>query len=91
MRCTSMPMFEAKQPVHVLAVDGDSPECPASLVQEFLMEHEIESKVHWRPSDGESVADAILECAEEMGIGVIVADAFGHNRLREMLLRHPGS
>ena len=47
------------------------------------MEHEVESEGR---SDGAPVADAILECAEEMGIGMIVAGAFGHNRLREMLL-----
>jgi nucleotide-binding universal stress UspA family protein len=82
----AMPMFEAMQPVHVLAVDHDSREFPASLVQEYLVEHEIESEVHWRPSDGEPVADAIIECAEEFGTGMIVAGAFGHNRLREMLL-----
>ncbi len=82
----AMPMFEATQPVHGLAVDDDSREYPASLVQEYLVEHEIESEVHWRPSEGEAVVDAILECAEEMGIGMIVAGAFGYNRLREMML-----
>jgi nucleotide-binding universal stress UspA family protein len=81
----AMPMFKGMQPVHVLSVDDDSSEFPASLVQEYLVEHEIESEVHWRTSDGESVADAILECAEEMGTGMIVAGAFGHNRLREVL------
>jgi nucleotide-binding universal stress UspA family protein len=82
----AMPMFKGMQPVHVLSVDDDSREFPASLVQEYLVEHEIESEVHWRTSEGESVAEAILECAEEMGTGMIVAGAFGHNRLREMLL-----
>jgi len=32
------------------------------------------------------VADAIIEQSEELGSGMIVAGAFGHNRLREMLL-----
>lgn len=82
----AMPMFETMQPVHVLSVGDDSREYPASLVQDYLVEHEIESEVHWRPSDGEPVGDAILECAEEIGTGMIVAGAFGHNRLREMLL-----
>jgi nucleotide-binding universal stress UspA family protein len=82
----AMPMFQAMQPVHVLAVDDDSRELPASLVQEYLVEHDIESEIHWRPSNGQPVADAILECAEKIGTGMIVAGAFGHNRLREMLL-----
>ena len=58
----------------------------ASLVQEYLAEHDIESDVHWRSLDDEPVADAIVEYAEEIGAGMIVAGAFGHNRVREMLL-----
>ena len=82
----AMPMFEAMQPVHVLSIDEDGRELPASLVQEYLVEHHIESEVHWRASDGETVPAAILKFAEEIGTGMIVAGAFGHNRLREMLL-----
>ena len=82
----AMPMFGAMQPVHVLSVDEDGRELPASLVQEYLVEHQIESEVHWRASDGEPVTDTILKFAEETGSGMIVAGAFGHNRLREMLL-----
>jgi nucleotide-binding universal stress UspA family protein len=82
----AMPLLEAMQPVHLLSVDDDGSERPASLVQEYLVEHEIESEVHWRASDGRPAADAILDHAEELGSGIIVAGAFGHNRLREMLL-----
>jgi nucleotide-binding universal stress UspA family protein len=81
-----MPMFEAMQQVHVLSIDDDARELPASLVQEYLVEHQIESEVHWRASDDEPVADVILKFADEVGTGMIVAGAFGHNRLREMLL-----
>jgi nucleotide-binding universal stress UspA family protein len=82
----AMPMFGAMQPVHVLSIDEDAHDLPASLVQEYLVEHQLESDVHWRSSDGEPVSDTILKFAEEMGTGIIVAGAFGHNRLREMLL-----
>jgi nucleotide-binding universal stress UspA family protein len=82
----AMPMFEAMQPVHVLAIDEDGRELPASLVQEYLVEHHVESEVHWRTSHGGTVTSAILKFAEEIGPGMIVAGAFGHNRVREMLL-----
>jgi nucleotide-binding universal stress UspA family protein len=82
----AMPMFDAMQPVHVLSVDDDAHEHPASLVQEYLVEHHVESELHWRASDGEPVSDTILKFADECGSGIIVAGAFGHNRLREMLL-----
>jgi nucleotide-binding universal stress UspA family protein len=82
----AMPMFETMHPVHVLSIDKEGPELPASLVEEYLVEHEIESKVQGRDSDGKSVTAEILKCAEEIGAGMIVSGAFGHNRLREMLL-----
>jgi nucleotide-binding universal stress UspA family protein len=82
----AMPMFEAMQPVHVLSIDEDGRELPASLVQEYLVEHQIESEVHLRASHGEPIADAILNFADKLGTGMIVAGAFGHNRLRETLL-----
>jgi nucleotide-binding universal stress UspA family protein len=82
----AMPLFESMQPVHVLPVDEDSEQFPASLVQQYLLEHEITSDIDWRSSEGASVAEAILEHAEELEAGLIVAGAFGHNRLRELLL-----
>jgi nucleotide-binding universal stress UspA family protein len=81
----AMPMFHAMQPVQVLSIDEDARELPASLVQEYLVEHRVDSELHWRSSDGEPVADAILKFADEAGAGIIVAGAFGHNRLRETL------
>lgn len=82
----AMPMFDAMQPVHVLSVDEDGERLPASLIQDYLVEHQVESEVHWRASEEKPVSDTILEFAEEKGTGIIVAGAFGHNRLREMLL-----
>jgi nucleotide-binding universal stress UspA family protein len=82
----AMPLFDTVQRVHILSVDEDSPDFPGSLVQEYLAEHEIQSDVHWRPSNEEPIAEAILDCAESMGSGMIVAGAFGHNRVREVLL-----
>jgi nucleotide-binding universal stress UspA family protein len=82
----AMPLFETMQPVHVLPVDNDSEPFPASLIQQYLAEHDISSDIHWRSSEGASVAEAILKHAEESGSGLIVAGAFGHNRLRELLL-----
>jgi nucleotide-binding universal stress UspA family protein len=82
----AMPLFDDRQPVHVLCVDHEDQRFPASLVQQYLLEHHIESDIHWRPSDGKAVAEAIVERAGEMESGIIVAGAFGHNHLREMLL-----
>jgi nucleotide-binding universal stress UspA family protein len=82
----AMPLLESMRPVLIVPVDGDSEEFPASLVQQYLHEHQIPSTVYLRSSNGASVAEAILDYAETMHSGLIVAGAFGHNRLREMLL-----
>jgi nucleotide-binding universal stress UspA family protein len=83
----AMPMLDHMAPVQILSIDDDSAAFPASLVQQYLYEHSIRSDAHLRPSDPEKhVADAIIEQSDELGTGMIVAGAFGHNRLREMLL-----
>ena len=83
----AMSMLDHMEPVQILSIDDDSEAFPVSLVQQYLYEHSIRSDAHLRPSDPEKhVADAIIEQSEELGTGMIVAGAFGHNRLREMLL-----
>jgi nucleotide-binding universal stress UspA family protein len=83
----AMPMLDHTAPVQILSIDDDSEAFPASEVQQYLYEHSIRSDAHLRPSDpGKDVADAIVEQSEQLGTGMIVAGAFGHNRLREMLL-----
>jgi nucleotide-binding universal stress UspA family protein len=83
----ALPMLEFMQPVQIVSVNHDSEEFPASLVQQYLHHHQIPSDVHWRDTDdGEHVSDAIIKLTEELGSAMIVAGAFGHNRVREMLL-----
>jgi nucleotide-binding universal stress UspA family protein len=83
----AMPMLNHMDLVQIVTIDDEGEALPASLVQEYLHEHSICSDVHWRSSGaGEPVADALIKQSEELGSGMIVAGAFGHNRIREMLL-----
>jgi nucleotide-binding universal stress UspA family protein len=83
----AMPLLDRMEPVQILSVDDVGEDFPASLAQQYLHEHSIRSDVHWRPSNpGEPVADTIIAQSSELGSGMIVAGAFGHNRVREMLL-----
>jgi nucleotide-binding universal stress UspA family protein len=82
-----MPILDHMEPVQIVTIDHDSEAFPAALVKQYLDDHSISSDAHLRHSDPEQhVADAIIEQNEELGTGMIVAGAFGHNRLREMLL-----
>lgn len=51
----------------------------------YLARHDIKVKVTLRPADG-PVGPAILKLAGELGSDMIVMGAYGHRRLRELLL-----
>ena len=82
----SLPLIRDADMVHILVVDDESETFPAARARDYLLHHEIVSEVHWRQSDGGTVAGTILTFAEQLEAGLVVAGAFGHNRFREMLL-----
>lgn len=82
----ALPLMVVAPSVHILTVDRDDEEFPAARAFEYLTHHAIRSEIHWRHSDGKPPAQAITAFAQQMGAGVIVAGAYGHNRIREMLL-----
>jgi nucleotide-binding universal stress UspA family protein len=82
----ALPLLSEMEPVQILSVDHDSEEFPAARAFEYLSHHAIRSDVHWRASEKRTVAETIVELARELECGLIVAGAFGHNRIREMLL-----
>lgn len=82
----SVPLLRDSGGVHILAVDLESDDFQASDALEYLAHRDVRAEAHWRQSEGRPVERVILEFAEFMGAGALVAGAFGHNRLREMLL-----
>jgi nucleotide-binding universal stress UspA family protein len=82
----ALPLIVAAPSVHILTVDHDNEEFPAARAFEYLAHHSILSEMHWRHSDGKSLAQAITAFAQQLGAGAVVAGAYGHNRIREMLL-----
>ena len=82
----ALPLIAAASSVHILTVDRDDEEFPAARAFEYLAHHSIRSEIHWRHSDGKPLAQTITAFAQELGAGAVVAGAYGHNRIREMLL-----
>ena len=82
----ALPLIVAAPSVHILTVDHDNEEFPAARSFEYLAHHSIRSEIHWRHSEGKPVAQAITAFAQQLGAGAVVAGAYGHNRIREMLL-----
>jgi nucleotide-binding universal stress UspA family protein len=86
MRAALPLLLRTTEPVQIVSVDGDGEEFPAARAVDYLSYHGLRAEVHWRNSDGRTVAETILALARQLETGLVVAGAFGHNRIREMLL-----
>lgn len=82
----ALPLIRAAPLVHILTIDHDDEEFPAARPFDYLSTHLVHPECHWRQSDGKPVAEAIIAFARQQRAGLIVAGAYGHNRIREMLL-----
>lgn len=82
----SVPLLREAEAAHILEVDLASDDFPASSALEYLSHRDVRAEAHWRQSEGRPVEQTILEFAHSLGAGTLIAGAFGHNRLREMLL-----
>jgi nucleotide-binding universal stress UspA family protein len=82
----AVPMLRSVEAVHILAVDRDDGQFSATRASEYLSRNAIKSEVHLTHRDGKPVAQAILTFTRLVEAGMIVAGAFGHSRIREMLL-----
>ena len=82
----ALPLLRDMETTHILVVDGDNEEFPAARAQEYLSRHGLRAQIHQRDSERRTVAETILAFGGHFDAGLIVAGAFGHNRIREMLL-----
>ena len=82
----SVPLLRDAEAAHILEVDLASGDFPASDAVEYLSHRDVRAEAHWLQSEGRPVEETILEFAQSLGAGTLIAGAFGYNRLREMLL-----
>ncbi len=69
--------------MHVLAVGEKSAPACLAQAQEYLQSHEV--NVEYVQRDNEP-GEAIVDYARECGAGLIVMGAYGHSKLRELVL-----
>lgn len=84
----ALPIVTAARRVVVLSVDGDhAPRPSPDEVVQYLCDHEAfgEPRTVPHPPHGGAGA-AILDHAAEIGADLVVMGAYGHSRLREMVL-----
>ena len=82
----ALPMLARAESVSVLTADMEKVGAKPSALADYLAEHGIEARTWaFRPDDG-ALGERILEEAAEAGADTLVMGAYGHSRLREMVL-----
>ena len=87
----SLPLLEAAEQVHVLVVNpvkgshahGAEPGADIAL---SLARHDVKTEVHAIPAPDIEVGEAILSWLSDSGSDLLVMGAYGHARLRELVL-----
>ena len=82
----ALPLLAMASAVHIVSVGEDEDEFPQTDANIYLSRHGIRTELHPLPQTGYSTAETLARFAVEHRIGVIVMGAYGHSRLREMLL-----
>lgn len=84
---SALPLFGCASGLDVMThSDGGARHAePVSVLSEYLQLHDLGSPGHLSLS-GEDPAEAIVSECRKRGVGVLVAGAYGHSRMREFVL-----
>jgi nucleotide-binding universal stress UspA family protein len=82
----ALPILRLASRVDVVAVTDADGTSGAADVAAYLATHGIDATSAERRSDGESDGEALLDLASEGATDLIVMGAYGHGRMREMVL-----
>jgi nucleotide-binding universal stress UspA family protein len=81
----SLPFLKRADVVFVVAIGGSDRKDSANDVSAYLARHGIASRTLLRPTPDGSVAEDILQVADDEGANLIVSGAYGHSRSREWM------
>ena len=82
----ALPLLKCAGAVHLVEVSGDSPGLAAREAAQWLSRHGIVVDVHEWPAKGRRISAALLHAAAELSARYMVMGAYGHSRLREIVL-----
>ena len=79
----TLPQLRLASAVHLVTVDADVGDFPATDGCRYLSRHGIKSELHEYQSDGRSVAETLLAAVALLHANCLVMGAYGRSRLRE--------
>lgn len=83
----AMPFLKAADDVEVVTVgDGDGESVPGEEAGRFLAAHGISARLSSAPAGSIGAENVLLNRVSDDGANLIVMGAYGHSRLREMVL-----
>jgi nucleotide-binding universal stress UspA family protein len=87
----ALPLLQAAEAVTVLAVDPASGpaghgEMPGADIALHLARHRVKAKIESAVSAGVAIGDVLLSRAADLGADLLVMGAYGHSRMRELML-----
>lgn len=82
----SVPLLAGAITVEIVTVGDQPPAFTADDAVRYLAAHDIPASVNAREPKGRPAGERILEQAERIGAAYIVLGAYGHSRIRELLV-----
>lgn len=83
----AVPLLKQASAVEIVTIDeGDADTLPPTDACEYLARFGMKPHLRDVSLEGRSVADALLAERERLGAGLVVMGAYGHSRVRELVL-----
>ncbi|MEA2778810.1 MAG: hypothetical protein QOK29_354 [Rhodospirillaceae bacterium] len=82
----ALPFLHGAEAVTILTASGTDKRAPAEMLVAYLARHEIKAEVLHVELQSHSVGHVLVEQAQRLGADLLAMGAYGHSRLREMIL-----
>lgn len=82
----ALPLLRLASAVHIVEVEEKPAAYPADEAARYLSRHDVGTEIVVRPGTRRKIGEIVEETALELGAGMIVMGAYGHSRLRELLI-----
>ena len=83
----SLPILQRAEKVNLLSIGSKSDDDEQDIsITNYLGQHGVEAEIHYDPAKTAHPGEAIVDYANAINVDLIVMGAYGHSRLRELVL-----